>query len=245
MDDAPASIRLSDVSKSFRVGRSRIHAVQQVRLRINKGELLAIVGPSGSGKTTLAHIIGGLTRPDEGTVLIDGQPLKRSDRALSAYRNQHVGFVFQSFGLLPHYTAFENVCIPLIVAGVKRRSRKQQALRYLKMVGLEKQAKQRADTLSGGQRQRVSIARALAQQPGLIIADEPTGSLDSVRGSEIMNILEHLSRTQGITVIFVTHDETLAARADRVVRMHDGRLTESAQPGIRPTDSRKGVLHAR
>jgi putative ABC transport system ATP-binding protein len=225
MDTASDSIVLSDISKTFRLGRNRITAVQRVNLRVQKGELLAIVGPSGSGKTTLAHIIGGLARADEGEIRIEGQPLRRGDRALSRYRNQQAGFVFQTFGLLPHYTALENVMIPLVVAGVGRRERKKQALKYLRLVGLEKQAQQRADTLSGGQRQRVSIARALIQQPHIIIADEPTGSLDSVHGQEIMGILEHLSRQQGITVVLVTHDLALAQRADRIVQMQDGKLT--------------------
>lgn len=218
------SILLSHVSKSFRLGRSRIHAVQDVSLRIAKGELLAITGPSGSGKTTLAHIIGGLSRPDSGEVQIAGTPLRRSDRALSAYRNQHIGFVFQTFGLLSHYTALENVAIPLVVAGIRRRERRERGLHYLRMVGLEDKARQRIEALSGGQRQRVSIARALVHNPQIIIADEPTGSLDSANGQEIMRILEHLSREQGITVVFVTHDAALAARADRVIRMQDGRL---------------------
>lgn len=223
------SIILEHVSKTFRLGRSKIAAVQDVSLRISKGELLAVVGPSGSGKTTLAHIIGGLTKPDDGEVRVNGQQLRsRSDRALSKYRNQHAGFVFQSFGLLPHYTALENVTIPLIIAGVGRRERKKRALKYLQMVGLEEQAKQRAETLSGGQRQRVSIARALVQHPELIIADEPTGSLDSAHGHEIMNILEHLSHKQGITVVFVTHDTALAQRADRIVHMRDGKLGKEA-----------------
>lgn len=229
MDKAPANdgIVLSNISKSFRLGRSRIAAVQAVSLRIKSGELLAIIGPSGSGKTTLAHLIGGLAKPDSGRITIDGQELRqRSDRSMSNYRNHQVGFVFQDFGLLPHYTALENVMIPLIVRGERRRARKQKALKYLRMVGLENQAKQRAETLSGGQRQRVSIARALAGEPRIIIADEPTGSLDSVNGAEIMQVLEKLSHSENITVVYVTHDATLAGQADRIVRMRDGKLTE-------------------
>ena len=228
MGSTSDSIRLIQVSKTFRLGRSKVHAVRGVSLRIKKGELLAIVGPSGSGKTTLAHIIGGLTRPDEGEVHINGTILRRSDRSLSAYRNQRAGFIFQTFGLLPHYSALENVSIPLVVAGVGRRERKQRALKYLKLVGLEAQAKQRAETLSGGQRQRVSIARALVQHPEIIIADEPTGSLDSVRGQEIMNVLHNLCRQQGITVVFVTHDLQLAKQADRIAHMQDGQLRTGA-----------------
>lgn len=237
---APISIELKHVSKTFRLGRSRVHAVRDVNLHVHKGELLAIVGPSGSGKTTLAHIIGGLAKADEGGVTLHGQPLRRGDRALSAYRNKQIGFVFQTFGLLPHYTTLENVTIPLIVAGVGRRERKQRALKYLKVVGLEEQVRQRAETLSGGQRQRVSIARALVQNPEIIIADEPTGSLDSAHGEEIMRVLEHLSHQQGITVIFVTHDTALAARADRIVQMKDGVLSE-----VSAGAPRAGGSHAR
>ena len=221
------SIVLSNIGKTFKLGKNRVHAVQNVSLTIQPGELLAITGPSGSGKTTLAHIIGGLARPDHGEVAVGGEALQgKSDRSLSRYRNRQAGFVFQAFGLLPHYTALENIMIPLTIQGVKRRERKKQALKFLELVGLSSQATQRADTLSGGQRQRVSIARALVQHPGIIIADEPTGSLDSEHGQEIMYILEQLSRKQGITVIYVTHDLTLAARADRVLIMKDGTLRE-------------------
>jgi putative ABC transport system ATP-binding protein len=241
---ATDSIVLSNVSKTFRLGRSKIHAVRDVSLRIKKGELLAIVGPSGSGKTTLAHIIGGLAKPDSGEVRANGQQLRsRSDRALSAYRNQHAGFVFQAFGLLPHYTALENVTMPLIVAGVSRRERKKRGLKYLAMLGLEAQAKQRADTLSGGQRQRVSIARALVQHPEIIIADEPTGSLDSAHGQQIIAILEHLSGKQHITVVFVTHDEALAQHADRIVQMRDGALHERTEH-MRPAGAGPEHPHA-
>ncbi len=220
-------IVLSKVSKTFRVGRERIRAVADVDLSVQKGEILAIVGPSGSGKTTLAHLIGGLSRPDEGSVSAGGQMLRTRDKILSKYRNQKIGFVFQTFGLLPHYSALENVSMPLVVAGMRRRRRRELALKTLAAVGLEKQAKQRAETLSGGQRQRVAIARALVTSPQVIIADEPTGSLDSENGEQIMQLLERLSRIQDITVIFVTHDLTLAKRADRIVHMRDGQLTEA------------------
>jgi putative ABC transport system ATP-binding protein len=220
-------IELSGVSKTFRMGRERIQAVSAANLTIQRGELLAIVGPSGSGKTTLAHLIGGLARPDEGNIRINGQPLRSRDRTLSRYRNNQVGFVFQTFGLLPHYTALENVMMPLVVAGVRRSERKKRALKTLSAVGLENQTRQRAETLSGGQRQRVAIARALVQSPQIIIADEPTGSLDSENGTQVMNILEELSQRHGITIVLVTHDLELAKRAKRILQMHDGKLTEA------------------
>lgn len=227
MHPTDSVIELSNISKYYRNGREQLAAVHDVSLTVRRGELLAIVGPSGSGKTTLTHIIGGLIRPNQGSVVVHGKQLdQQSDRKLARYRNREVGFVFQSFSLLPHYTALENVAVPLVLARMRPRKRKALAMKYLKMVDLEQQASQRATTLSGGQRQRVAIARALALQPKLIIADEPTGSLDSTRGNEIMHILEQLSE-QGITVLIVTHDLDLAARADRIVHIRDGQLTES------------------
>jgi len=220
-------IQVSDLSKRYRLGQEVKTVFDSLSLTIQKGELLAIVGPSGSGKTTLSHIIGGLITPDSGTVSIDGQVLKmKNDKAISKYRNSKVGFVFQSFSLIPSYSAAENVMIPLIVAGVAPKKRRQLAKQYLKLVGLEKQAQQRADKLSGGERQRVSIARALVNKPQIIIADEPTGNLDSARGNEIMGILEALSRQQGISVLIVTHDMAIAKRADRIIQLRDGVIAE-------------------
>lgn len=218
-------IQVSNVFKEYRRGHEVITVLHDVSLSIRAGELLAIVGPSGSGKTTLTHVIGGLVTPDSGAVIVDGHELKsRSDKALSRYRNTKVGFVFQNFSLIGHYTAMENVAIPLIVAKVVSKERRRLAEQYLTLVGLENRINQRADELSGGERQRVSIARALVNKPEIIIADEPTGSLDSVRGNEIITILEMLSRAHGITVLVVTHDEALALRADRIVRLRDGRI---------------------
>jgi putative ABC transport system ATP-binding protein len=222
-------IRVKNISKKFHRGHETIVALDDVSLDISKGELLAIVGPSGSGKTTLTHIIGGLLTPDTGTVAVDGQELKRrGDKALSKYRNSEVGFIFQNFGLIPSYTALENVMIPLVVANIPARRRQDKAKKYLTLVGLEKRMHQRADQLSGGERQRVSIARALVNGPKVIIADEPTGSLDSVRGEEIMKILENLSHTQGIPVLLVTHDTGLALRADRTIHIRDGRIEKES-----------------
>jgi len=216
-------VQVQNVSKRYTQGREVITALGDVSLDIKKGELLAIVGPSGSGKTTLSHIIGGLITPDSGSVIVAGKKLNtRSDKAISHYRNSQVGFIFQSFSLIPSYTAVENVMIPLIVANVAPKKRRQLAERYLKLVGLEARINQRADKLSGGERQRVSIARALVNKPQIIIADEPTGNLDSVRGNEIMKILEALSHQHGIAILMVTHDLTLAKRADRIIQIRDG-----------------------
>jgi putative ABC transport system ATP-binding protein len=218
-------IRAKNISKKYRRGHESVTALHNISLDVRRGELLAIVGPSGSGKTTLTHIIGGLVSSDTGSIEINGRELKkRSDRALSQYRNEEVGFIFQNFSLIPYYTAIENVTIPLVVANMPHGERQKLAKEYLTLVGLESRINQRASELSGGERQRVSIARALVNQPQIIIADEPTGSLDSVRGKEIMTILEALSRKQGITVLMVTHDLTLAARADRQIYIRDGRI---------------------
>jgi putative ABC transport system ATP-binding protein len=222
-------IQVKNISKKYHRGSETIMALEDVSLDVLKGELLAIVGPSGSGKTTLAHSIGGLCTPNTGTVVVNGQELKkRSDKALSSYRNSEVGFIFQNFGLVPSYSAIENVMIPLVIANLSPKQRFEKAKASLTLVGLEKRMHQRADELSGGERQRVSIARALVNAPKIIIADEPTGSLDSARGEEIMKILENLTHVQGISVLMVTHDMGLAARANRIIHIRDGRIEKES-----------------
>lgn len=220
------NVRLSNISKIFKVGGERIYALQDVTVAIRGGELVAIVGPSGSGKTTLAHTMGGLIKPNSGEVIIAGKVISTAnDKVASKYRNKHIGFVFQNFSLLPDYSALENVMIPLIVAGAKRADQIDRAKQCLKLVGLEDRVRHRANQLSGGQRQRVAIARALVMKPSIIIADEPTGNLDSVKGGEIMAILQQLSRA-GMSVIMVTHDESLAARASRRIHIVDGKVVK-------------------
>lgn len=224
------AVSVNGVTKTYKVGREKLHAVHGVSFNVAPGELIAIVGPSGSGKTTLTHMVGGLLKTDAGEVVIGGTDITRlRDRALSKFRNKHIGFIFQNYSLLPGYTALENVCLPLIVAGLSPAERRRRGTAYLELVGLGKQSGQKAEQLSGGQRQRVAIARALAMQPSLVIADEPTGSLDSARGHEIMNILEHLAHIQKMAVIMVTHDLGLAARADRQVHMLDGVMQEAVR----------------
>ncbi|MDN5274471.1 MAG: transporter ATPase [Candidatus Saccharibacteria bacterium] len=222
-------VEAKNISKKYHRGSETIMALGDVSLTISKGELLAIVGPSGSGKTTLTHIIGGLSTPDTGMVVVEGRELKKqSDKLLSAYRNSEVGFIFQNFGLVPSYSAIENVMIPLVVANLSAKQRYDKAKESLVLVGLQKRMHQRADELSGGEQQRVSIARALVNAPKIIIADEPTGSLDSARGEEIMKILEDLAHKQGISVLMVTHDMGLAARADRIIHIRDGRIEKES-----------------
>lgn len=222
-------IQVTDLSKTYKLGREKVHAVHAASFALHAGELVAIVGPSGSGKTTLSQMLGGLLKPDSGQIIVDGAEVVRlRDKALSQYRNKHVGFIFQNFSLVPGYSALENVCVPLIVAGIVPRERKRRATRYLQLLGLEKHLKQKVEQLSGGQRQRMAIARALVSEPRLIIADEPTGQLDSARGKEIMQVLLRLAHSQQLTVVMVTHDTTLAAQADRQLHMRDGVLTEQA-----------------
>jgi putative ABC transport system ATP-binding protein len=221
-----ALIELKSVSKDYRTGDETLHALAGVNFTVHPGEFIAIIGPSGSGKSTLANIIGGLDRPDAGTVLVEGQDLaKASDKDLSAYRNQHIGFVFQAFNLQATYTALENVELPLMLAGMSKKDRRTRAEDCLRAVGLGERMKHKPTELSGGQRQRVSIARALAGKPSIIIADEPTGNLDSAKGHEIMDLLENLHK-EGITLIVITHDLELARRAGRVITIKDGILKE-------------------
>jgi putative ABC transport system ATP-binding protein len=220
------SIELKDITKTYHLGDEVLHALDGVSLSVQAGEFIAITGPSGSGKSTLANIIGGLDRPTNGTVVVDGSDLSRvSDRKLSDYRNKHIGFVFQSFNLQGMQTALENVMLPLIFSRMNSRARKARALECLQAVGLGDRLQHKPAQLSGGQRQRVAIARALAAKPTIIIADEPTGNLDSVRGTEIMHLLKELNK-QGITLLIITHDMNVARQAHRTIQIKDGRLSE-------------------
>ena len=207
------------------MGKETIPALDDVSLDIKEGEFLAIMGPSGSGKSTFANVIGGLDKPSSGDVLVDGECInKLNDKHISSYRNRKVGFIFQSFNLLPTYTALENVMIPLILTGESSSIRKQKAYECLKEVGLENRADHKPYQLSGGERQRVSIARALINQPQIIIADEPTGNLDTKKSEEIVSLLKELNRKKKITVIVITHDPSVARQADRTLHMKDGKI---------------------
>jgi len=226
MPDTGPVIELKGVTRTYKLGGETLNALDNVNLSVKPGEFLAITGPSGSGKSTLANIIGGLDRPTSGTVMVDGNDLSHvHDAKLSAYRNHHIGFVFQTFNLQGTNTALENVMLPLVFAKLKRKERKARATECLQAVGLGDRLKHKPGQLSGGQRQRVAIARALAVKPSIIIADEPTGNLDSGRGQEIMKLLHDLNK-QGITLLIITHDPTVARQAGRIVEIHDGKLTE-------------------
>ena len=219
-------IELKNVTKTYRLGGEVLNALDDLTLDIQTGEFVAITGPSGSGKSTLANIIGGLDRPTTGTVVVDGNDLSHlRDAKLSSYRNHHVGFVFQSFNLQGTQTALENVMLPLIFSRMTAKERKARATECLQAVGLGERLRHKPNQLSGGQRQRVAVARALAVKPSLIIADEPTGNLDSARGGEIIDLLKDLN-AQGITLLIITHDMNVARQAGRVIEIKDGKLTQ-------------------
>lgn len=219
-----ALISLENVSKTYDSGENAVQALKGIDVEIGRGEFLSIIGPSGSGKSTLMHILGCLDSPSEGRYWLDGEDVAElSGRALAKIRNQKLGFVFQTFNLLPRATIWKNVELPLLYAGIGGDERKERALAALKRVGLENRAKHRPNELSGGQRQRVAIARALVNEPSLILADEPTGNLDQKTGSEIIEIFEELAANDQ-TIILVTHDPAIAARTQRRIKIVDGRI---------------------
>lgn len=219
-------LELKHIYKDYVQGNIIVPALKDVNLSVEEGEYLAIMGPSGSGKTTLMNIIGCLDRPTKGEFLMEGQSIIEYDEnQLSDLRLNTLGFVFQSFNLLPRQTALDNVALPLSYAGVSVKRRREIAFQALKKVGLEDRVKFRPTQLSGGQQQRVAIARALVNNPKLILADEPTGALDSKSGIQVMNLFEQLN-SEGVTIVMITHDANIAAHAKRVVRILDGELKE-------------------
>lgn len=225
-------IRLDAVSRRFTLGGTEVAALDRVSLRVAEGEYLAVMGPSGSGKSTLLNVLGLLDRPDEGRYWLGGQDIATlSEPALAQLRGHRIGFVFQSFHLIPRLTARENVELPLMLCGVLPAERHRRSQRLLEDLGLENRADHRPAELSGGQRQRVAIARAMAMAPRLILADEPTGNLDSRSGEEVITLLEGLNREQGITLMVVTHDPRLGERAGRRISMDDGRISSDSGGG--------------
>lgn len=219
-------IRIKDLSKYYRIGDEEVHALDHASLHVSPGEFVGIIGPSGSGKSTLMNIIGCLDVADSGEYLLDGIPIENySENELAHIRNRKIGFVFQSFNLIPKLTAEENVELPLIYQGIKKDERTERVAAALERVKLGKRANHFPTELSGGQQQRVAIARAIVTRPSLILADEPTGNLDSKTTVEIMDIFHEL-HSQSNTIVLITHDDSVAAQAGRRVRILDGHLTE-------------------
>ncbi|WP_406209493.1 ABC transporter ATP-binding protein [Kitasatospora sp. NBC_01560] len=220
-------VAVTDLRRSFGTGEREVHALRGISFSLGRGELTALKGRSGSGKTTLLNLVGGLDTPTDGAISLDGTDLAGLDEdGRLAMRRDRIGFVFQSFGLIPVLTAAENVGVPMRLRKVAPAEREERARTLLALVGLTDHANQRPGELSGGQQQRVAIARALANQPDLIIADEPTGQLDSETGRSIMQLLRAVVRSEGVTALVATHDPTLMELADRVIELRDGRLVE-------------------
>jgi putative ABC transport system ATP-binding protein len=234
-------ITLNHITRSYVMGSETIHALRDVSLNINRGEYVAIMGPSGSGKSTLMNLLGCLDSPTSGEFILNGSRVSEmDDNELAEIRNREIGFVFQSFNLLPRSNALHNVELPLIYSGMNADLRRERALEALENVGLGDRIHHRPNEMSGGQRQRVAIARALVNSPSIVLADEPTGNLDSKTGEEIMRLFENLSE-KGNTIILVTHEEDIARHARRIVRIRDGLI---ASDEITPSESRPNVINA-
>ena len=229
MEKVKEVIRLEDVYKIYRVGSQEVRALDGVSLSVSRNEYVAIMGPSGSGKSTLMNILGCLDSPDSGRYILNGTDVSEMDDGeMADVRNREIGFVFQSFNLLPRYNALENVALPMVYAGVPAGERRVKAAQALRSVGLEDRMDHRPNELSGGQRQRVALARALINSPSIILADEPTGNLDTHTSVEIMRLFDEIYRN-GNTVIVVTHEEDIAAYAHRVIRLRDGRVESDTE----------------
>jgi putative ABC transport system ATP-binding protein len=229
---APA-IEAVDVTRTYRLGANPVHALRGVSIRVDPGEYAAIVGPSGSGKSTLMHLLGLLDRPTAGVISVEGRDATGiSDTELAELRNETIGFVFQSFQLLSRTTAVDNVALPLLYRGIRKAERRRRAAAALDAVGLGNRLTHKPSQLSGGEQQRVAIARALVGEPQLLLADEPTGNLDTRTGREVMDILNRLNAERGVAVVLVTHDREIASHARRQVHMRDGAIeSDSATAG--------------
>jgi len=233
-------IQIDQLSKVFTMGENEIRALDNVSFNIDKGEMVAIMGPSGSGKSTLMSIVGCLDAPTAGSYSLDGSPVEHmTDTQLADVRNKKIGFVFQQFNLLSRTSALENVLLPLTYTGMGGRASRDKALKALEMVGLQDRVDHHPSELSGGQQQRVAIARALVNDPAILIADEPTGALDSKTGAEIMELFQSLHRDLGQTVIMVTHDPFIARHTDRIIHLVDGHITSDAP---NPSPLKAGTL---
>jgi putative ABC transport system ATP-binding protein len=243
MEQRDVLIRAQQLTRRYPRGKHTVDALVDVNLELQQGKFVALVGPSGSGKSTLLNMLGGLDRPSGGKIWVADLELgSASDKQLVQYRRHQIGFIFQSFNLIPTRSAVENVELPLMLAGVSRKARRERALQLLQQVGLERRADHKPNELSGGEMQRVAIARSLANEPLLILADEPTGNLDSRTGADILNILRELVRIKGVTMILVTHDMQVASYADRIVHLLDGRIQRIEKPAAQKVSTAAEVV---
>ena len=223
--ETETTVEVKDLVKIYKLGAVQIKALRGVSFSCKRGEMVAVVGPSGSGKTTLLNLIGTLDKPTNGQVFIEGTDVtKLNEKKLTLLRRQKIGFVFQFFNLIPVLTAFENVELPMLIAGVKKDIREKRAQHLLELVGLADRMHHKPDELSGGEQQRVAIARALANKPSLLLADEPTGDLDTETGLKVVNLMKDLTKKENATAIIVTHDLDIAGIADRILKMRDGKI---------------------
>ncbi len=220
------AIELRDVKKVYRVGNEDIYAVNGISLKVKEGEFLCVMGASGSGKTTLLSLMGCLDKPTSGKVIVEGVDTSElGDKELTEIRRDKIGFVFQQYHLIPTLTAFENVELPMLLKGIAKKERERRAMELLKIMGIDKAANRKPSELSGGMQQRVAIARALANNPKILLCDEPTGNLDTKSGEVVMNLIKQQNE-KGVTVVLVTHDPDISKYADRVVKIRDGKLIE-------------------
>ncbi|UFJ39605.1 ABC transporter ATP-binding protein [Brevibacillus humidisoli] len=230
MTNSIGELTVEGVNHSYSSGKLKVPVLYDISLHIKAGEFVALCGSSGSGKTSLLNLLAGLTKPEQGTIWVSGQEISRlNENKLCIFRRNYLGFVFQSFNLLPTLTAVENVELPLVFSGEKKRKRRQRAAEMLELVGLGDRIHHKPNELSGGQQQRVSIARALVNKPNIVLADEPTGNLDSVTELEILQLMRSLNSENGTTFIIVTHDDQVAKQSDRTIFLKDGRIIDELQ----------------
>ncbi|MED1725796.1 ABC transporter ATP-binding protein [Brevibacillus parabrevis] len=227
MANTKGELTVTGVNHSYGTGKLKVPVLFDINLHINRGEFVALCGSSGSGKSTLLNLLAGLTKPEEGSVTVSGEEISKfSENQLCLFRRKNMGFIFQSYNLLPNLTALENVELPLIFAGESVKKRRAKATEILNRVGLDGRIHHRPNELSGGQQQRVSIARALVNQPDIILADEPTGNLDSKTEQEILHLMREMNKENGTTFIIVTHEQEVAEQSDRVIYLQDGRVVQ-------------------